>query len=75
MGDLISWRKRRSQLGAWMDRNKVTQDWLVQKTGLSRNTLTELCGDPNYIPRNATRSTIIKALRQVDPNVSASDFW
>lgn len=72
---LVPWRKRRSKLGEWLDRNNVTQDWLGKKTGLSKNTLTELCGDPEYRPHNSTRTTIIKALRQVDPNVSAPDFW
>lgn len=71
----VPWKKFRTQLGDWMDRKNVSQQWLADKTGISRSTVTLLCGDSDYIPHNATRSKVIKALRQVDPNVSASDFW
>lgn len=58
-----------------MDSYNVSQDWLAEKAGLNKNTVTGLCSDEDYVPRNATRTKIIKALRQVDPNVSAPDFW
>ncbi|MEF3311392.1 XRE family transcriptional regulator [Paenibacillus sp. GYB004] len=75
MSNSIPWKKDRSRLGYWMDNHNISQQWLGNKTGLNRSTITELCNNSEYTPHNATRATIIKALRQVDPNVSASDFW
>lgn len=71
----LPWRKQRTSLGRWIDNRGITQDWLVGKTGLNKSSISDLCNDEDYVPRNATRTKIIKALRQVDPNVSASDFW
>lgn len=70
-----SWMKGRSTLGEWLDRHKVSQEWLVNETGLSRNSVSDLCDGTVKSPRSATRVKIIKALRKVDPNVSAYDFW
>jgi predicted transcriptional regulator len=70
-----SWIKSRSRLGKWLDRKGVTQEWLVKETGISRSSISDLCDDTVSSPRSETRSRIIKTLRQVDPNVSASDFW
>jgi len=70
-----SWMKERSRLGKWIDRKEITQEWLVKITGLSRNAISDLCDGTVNNPRSATRAKIIKALRQVDPNVSASDLW
>ena len=72
---MLPWKKTRTRLGHWIDKNKVTQEWLVKATGFDRNTISALCGDIEYNPRNTTRTKIIKALRQIDPNVSASEFW
>ncbi|WP_375295264.1 helix-turn-helix domain-containing protein [Paenibacillus sp.] len=67
--------KPRTRLGKWMDDNGVHQNWLEKKTGLSPNTVSELCNNKDYIPRTNTRSKVIRALREVDPGVSAGDFW
>ena len=69
------WMKNRSRFGKWIDRKGVTQEWLVKETGLSRNAVSDLCDGTVENPRSATRSIIIKALRQIDPNVSATEFW
>jgi hypothetical protein len=58
-----------------MDRKKVSQEWLSNETGISRNTISELCGNIDYVPRGTTRTKIIAALRKVDPSVSAAAFW
>jgi predicted transcriptional regulator len=70
-----SWMKSRSRLGKWLDRKGVTQEWLVKETRISRSSISDLCDSTVGSPRSETRSKIINALRQVDPNVSASDFW
>jgi len=72
---LFAWHKPRTRLGKWMDENDVTQKWLEAKADLSPNTVSELCNNKSYIPRTGTRSKVIKALRKIDPNISAADFW
>lgn len=71
----LPWRKTRSRLGKWLDDNEVSQEWLSKETGLNRNTISDLCDGTVDRPRNATRLKIIKALRQVDASVSATEFW
>jgi predicted XRE-type DNA-binding protein len=72
---MLPWMKSRSRLGKWMDKNGISQEWLSKQTGINRNGVSDLCDGTVNNPRSGTRATIIKALRQVDPNVSASDFW
>lgn len=72
---MLPWKKTRTRIGMWMDERNLTQEWLVKEAGLSRNTVSELCGNIEYRPRVQTRTNVIRALRQIDPNVSAPDFW
>jgi predicted transcriptional regulator len=58
-----------------LDRKGVTQEWLVKETGISQSSMSDLCDGTVDSPRSETRSKITRALRQVDPNVSALDFW
>ncbi|WP_369127152.1 helix-turn-helix domain-containing protein [Paenibacillus antri] len=67
--------KERSNLGKFLDRKGISQEWLVKRTGISRNSISDLCDGTVENPRSVTRSKIIKALREIDPHVSASDFW
>lgn len=72
---MLPWMKSRSRLGKWLDRKGLTQEWLVKETGLSRNSISDLCDGTVSNPRSATRSRIVKALQKVDPDVSASELW
>ncbi len=67
--------KPRTKLGKWIDYRGIKQEWLIKRSGLGRNTITWACGDPEYIPSGTTMQKILKALREVDPSVRASDFW
>lgn len=67
--------KQRSLLGKWIDQRGIKQEWLVQNSGLGRNTITWACGDLSYMPSGRTMQKIIKALREVDPSVKADMFW
>lgn len=67
--------KPRTKLGKWIDARGIKQSWLEDKTGYSKNTLTSLCNNSEYKPNLRTIQAIIKALRQIDSNVNASDFW
>jgi|GEM_PF-6743218 len=70
-----NWKKKRSKLGQWLDDHSLSQTWLVQQTGIHRSSITELCNGKVVNPQTETRQKIIKALSQVDPNVSAQEFW
>jgi hypothetical protein len=67
--------KKRTKLGKWIDNRGIKQEWLVTKTGIGRNTITWACGDSDYMPGGRTMQKILKALREIDPNVNASEFW
>ncbi|MEF3309327.1 helix-turn-helix transcriptional regulator [Paenibacillus sp. GYB004] len=67
--------KPRTKLGEWMDSRGIKQTWLEEKTAYSKNTISAVCNNSEYTPNLKTIQKIIKALREVDPSVSASDFW
>jgi hypothetical protein len=67
--------KDRSKLGRWMDNKGIKQEWLVAKSGLGRGTISSACSDEGYIPSGTSIQKIIKALREHDPSVRASQFW
>lgn len=67
--------KKRSLLGKWIDRSGYSQEDLVKSSGVSRNTISKACSDPDYIPSSAVMKKILKALREVDPSIRADQFW
>jgi DNA-binding XRE family transcriptional regulator len=67
--------KPRTKLGKWIDNRGIKQSWLEEKSGYSKNTITALCNNPDYMPNLQTVQKIIKALQEVDPSVRASQFW
>ena len=70
-----SWMKERSRLGKWLDRHNKSQEWLAKATGISNNSISDLCSGATNNPRSATRSKIIKALQEVDPSIRADQYW
>jgi predicted transcriptional regulator len=68
--------KKRSKLGKWLDRNNLTQEWLVRKAGVGRSTIQDLTsGDNEREPTTRTIKKIMKAIKEVDPAVKVDDFW
>lgn len=67
--------KERTKLGKWLDKRGIKQEWLVQQTGLNRNTIRLTCNERGNIPSGTTMMKIIKALREVDSSVRADQFW
>ncbi|MFP3886598.1 helix-turn-helix transcriptional regulator [Priestia filamentosa] len=68
--------KKRSRLGKWLDKNDLTQEWLVRKAGVGRSTIQELTADNNYRePTTRTIKKIMKAIREIDPSAKADDFF
>lgn len=67
--------KRRTKLGKWLDRRGISQAWLKDKAGLNKNTIGDLTSDIDRSPTQKTMKKILKALREIDPNLKSDDFW
>lgn len=67
--------KERTQLGRWLDRRGITQQWLTKKSGLNKATVSDLCTNNERTPSGTTMKKILKALREIDQNIRQDDFW
>ena len=67
--------KPRSKLGKWMDKNGFEQQDLAKTAKISKNTVSKVCNEKDYIPRQDVMKKILKAIRRVEPNAKMSDFW
>lgn len=68
--------KTRSKLGKWLDKRGVSQQWLSKTAGVSRTVVSDLCnGKKDYNPNTSTIKKLLSALRRIDPNVKADDFF
>ncbi|WP_105101323.1 helix-turn-helix transcriptional regulator [Microbulbifer pacificus] len=67
--------KKRTDLGRWLDKNGYSQEELVEESGVSRNTISKACSDSNYYPSIKVMKKILKAVREVDPELTIDDFW
>jgi predicted transcriptional regulator len=68
--------KNRSKLGEWLDKNGVSQEWLVRQAEVGRSTIQDLAsGSKNREPTARTMKKIMTAIRQIDSNAKVTDFW
>lgn len=67
--------KPRTRIGKWLDARGITQEWLVGKTKISRNTISKIASDKDYSPTLPTIKKIMKAIKEVDPAAKANDFF
>ncbi|CAH0323782.1 helix-turn-helix domain-containing protein [Priestia megaterium] len=68
--------KQRSKLGKWLDQRGISQQWLASTSKVSRSTVSELCKrNVEHAPTQRTMTKILKALRKIDPNLKAHDFF
>jgi predicted transcriptional regulator len=66
--------KKRSNIGKWLDRRGITQEWLMKQSKLGRSTVSDLCSGKRT-PTLPTVKKIMVALKKIDPNVKAEDFF
>lgn len=66
--------KPRSKLGLWLDERGITQKWLMEKTGLNKNTISKIASDSSP-PKVETMKKILKVLREIDKYLKVEDFW
>jgi len=67
--------KPRTKLGKWLDHRGMTQEWLVRKTKINRNTISKIASDKDYSPTLKTIQKIMKAVKEVDPKAKSDDFF
>jgi transcriptional regulator with XRE-family HTH domain len=67
--------KPRTSFGKWLDHRGITQEWISQKTSISRNTISKIASDKEYSPTLKTIQKIMRAIKEVDPNAKSDDFW
>ncbi|TYS57918.1 helix-turn-helix transcriptional regulator [Bacillus infantis] len=67
--------KKRSKLGKWIDRQGYTQEELKAASGVSRNTISKACNDPDYVPSPTVLKKLMKAIRQIKPDARAYDYF
>jgi transcriptional regulator with XRE-family HTH domain len=67
--------KPRTRLGEWIDRKRISQEELAKSAGINRDTVSAACSQLGYIPSPTVMKKILKALRDVESSVRASDFW
>lgn len=66
--------KNRSRLGKWIDHRGIKQQWLIENTGLNKNTISKLVNEDKP-PKGETMKKVLDTLRKIDPNINANDFW
>jgi len=67
--------KNRSEFGRFLDSNSISQQEIADKSGVSKSTISRLCGPEGYEPTMKTGRKIIRVLRKYDPGVDYEDFW
>lgn len=76
MPNWFSLGKRRSSFGEFLDKHKLTQQDVVDKSKVSKSTVSRLCQNDGFQPNMRTAGKIIKALRQLTgKDVDYEDFW
>jgi putative transcriptional regulator len=75
--DWFSLGKNRSKLGKFLDKNDLTQQDVVKKSGVSKGTISRLCQTEHEVgPTMKNARKVIKALRDLTgKDVDYDDFW
>ncbi|MEC2074485.1 helix-turn-helix domain-containing protein [Metabacillus fastidiosus] len=68
-------RKPRSKFGRWLDRQGMEQEEFSKSSKVSRNTVSKLCNDKNYIPSPKVMKKIMDTVRKFDKSKTMNDFF
>ena len=69
------WNKPRSKFGRWLDSLGVEQEEFCEKSKVSRNTISKLCNDKEYIPSPKVMKKIMDIVRKLDSSKRMDDFF
>ncbi|MBW5471554.1 XRE family transcriptional regulator [Brevibacillus formosus] len=67
--------KERSPVGLWLDDHGVSQQFVGEKAGLSKNTMSNLCKKNGTPPTGTTISKVMDVLIEIDPRVRKEKLW
>ncbi|PEU77912.1 transcriptional regulator [Bacillus cereus] len=67
--------KRRTPFGNYLDCRGIKQQWLVERTGLSKSLISDLANKKERIPTLTSATKIIKTLKKFDNSINYHDFW
>lgn len=67
--------KPQSKLGKFIAKHGYTIQDLSEVSKVNRNTVGKICSDSNYLPSAKTIKKIMTAIRKLDPNAKADDFF
>ncbi|GAB6257087.1 helix-turn-helix domain-containing protein [Peribacillus sp. NPDC101481] len=67
--------KPRSKVGKLIDKHGYTQEEFVSASGISRNTISRVCSDPKYVPSAGVLKKIMKAVRSIEADAKADDYF
>ncbi|PEJ23210.1 helix-turn-helix domain-containing protein [Bacillus pseudomycoides] len=68
-------RKNRTKLKKWLDRQGIEQQELAKKSKVSVQTISKACRDNDYIPKPQIMKKILNTIRKIDPHAKTHDFW
>lgn len=67
--------KKRTKLGRFIDEEGYAQQELEKVANVSKNTVTRLCNDHDYIPSQNVMKKVLIAIRKIKPDAKINDFW
>jgi len=65
MGWLISGKGRKSKLSNFLEKNKITQQELAERSGVSKSTISRVCQGDKFSPTMKNAQKIIKTLKKL----------
>lgn len=69
-------KKPRSKLGKFIDKNELKQVDIAKTSGLRESTISRLANMSSVSPSMKTANKVLKALRKLTgKNVNHNDFW
>lgn len=66
--------KKRSKFGKWLDEKGVKQEYIVEQTNISRNTISDICSGKRE-PNSTTIKKILVAVKKIDKKAKAEDLF
>lgn len=66
--------KPRTNFGKWVDKNGLTQNEIAKEAKIGKNTISNMCSDPQYRPKIETWVKVKRALKKLGHNVD-KDFF
>ncbi|UTR05127.1 helix-turn-helix transcriptional regulator [Alkalihalobacillus sp. LMS6] len=67
--------KKRSKFGKWLDDRGISQQWVADKSGVGRTTISKLASDDNYDASFTTVRKILGAIKTIDERADVHDLF